>query len=309
MNIAVLYGGTSKEREVSLSTGKGVIDALKELGHSVKDIDFDPTNIKGLIDQLTDTDIVFIGLHGKQGEDGTVQGLLDLLGKPYVGSGVLASSLAMDKTRAKQVFQMNEIPTAYSQSYTSKMNVDAVIENIKSQFKLPFVVKPNQEGSTLGLTIINEYDQLEEAVSLAFEHDFSIIVETFVKGRELTVAVIGNQGNEQALPIIEIIPKSDFYDYEAKYAVGGSEHIVPAKIDDDLTEQIQQYAITAHQELGCETYSRVDFILDPERGPVILEVNTLPGMTPTSLYPDAASAVGINYQEMIKKFLELTSEK
>ncbi|GEN45177.1 D-alanine--D-alanine ligase family protein [Alkalibacillus haloalkaliphilus] len=309
MKIAVLYGGTSKEREVSLSTGKGIINALKDLDHDVLAIDFDPSQLNSLIDQIKDVDLVFIGLHGKQGEDGAVQGLLDLLEIPYVGSGVLASSLAMDKSKAKQVFAMHNIPVAKSKTYHFKETRTQVFEDIKSSFDLPFVVKPNQEGSTLGLTVIETWDQLSEAIQVAFTHDSDIIVETYVQGRELTVAVLGNNGDEQALPVIEIVPKSKYYDYESKYAEGGSEHIVPAEISDALTEKILNYSKVAHQSLGCETYSRVDFILNEKLGPVILEVNTLPGMTQTSLYPDAAKAVGLSYAEMIQLFIDLTVEK
>ncbi|MGM8213994.1 D-alanine--D-alanine ligase family protein [Bacillaceae bacterium W0354] len=306
MNIAVLYGGTSKERDVSLSSGKGIINALKNLGHNVTPIDFSPVNLKAIIDQISDCDIVFIGLHGKQGEDGTVQGLLELLNIPYIGSGVLASSLAMDKSKAKQIFAQYQLPIAFSKTYSSKKSKDNIINDINESFNLPVVVKPNQEGSTLGLSIVKEQGQLLEAIDLAMTHDTDILVEDYIKGRELTVAVIGKKGEEKALPIIEIVPKSEYYDYESKYTEGGSEHIVPAKISDDLTKQVQEYAVKAHQALGCETYSRVDFILTEKLQPIILEVNTLPGMTSTSLYPDAAKAIGLSYEDMINQFIELT---
>ncbi|WP_188206038.1 D-alanine--D-alanine ligase family protein [Alkalibacillus aidingensis] len=309
MKIAVLYGGTSKEREVSLSTGQGIIEALRQLGHDVLAIDFNPSELINLIEQIKSVDLVFIGLHGKQGEDGTVQGMLDLLEVPYVGSGVLSSSLAMDKAKAKQVFSMHGIPIANSQTYYHYESLNDICTKIKRDFNLPFVIKPNQEGSTLGLTVLEEWDQLEEAVQLGFAHDSAIIVETFITGRELTVAVLGNKGQEKALPIIEIVPKSKYYDYESKYAEGGSEHIVPAEIDQDLTKQIQDQAVLAHQALGCETYSRVDFILNKKESPIILEVNTLPGMTPTSLYPDAAGAINMTYEDMINQFIQLTLQK
>ncbi|NIK12325.1 D-alanine--D-alanine ligase family protein [Alkalibacillus almallahensis] len=309
MKVAVLYGGTSKEREVSLSTGKGMIQALDQLDHDVVAIDFDPNQMEQLWKQLQEVDLVLIGLHGKQGEDGTVQGMLELMGVPYVGSGVLASSLAMDKSKAKQVFAMHDIPVARSQSFHYKEARENMVDTIKTTFTKPFVIKPNQEGSTLGLTIVESDEQIADAVQMAFTHDSDIIVEDYVSGRELTVSVLGNKGDEQALPIIEIVPKSKYYDYESKYAEGGSEHIVPAEISEKLTETIQNYANQAHRALGCETYSRVDFILSEVHGPVILEVNTLPGMTPTSLYPDAAGAVGISYTEMVQLFIDLSLEK
>ncbi|MFD2640327.1 D-alanine--D-alanine ligase family protein [Piscibacillus salipiscarius] len=306
MNIAVLYGGTSKEREVSLSTGKGIIQALKQLGHDVIGIDFNPKHLDSIMGKVKDCDLVFIGLHGKQGEDGTVQGLLDLMDIPYVGSGVLASSLAMDKSKAKQIFASHNIPVAKGITFGNHQNVNSVEEKIQEQFKLPIVVKPNQEGSTLGLTIVNQESQIKEAIDLAFTHDFEILVEEFIEGRELTCAVLGSKGEEEALPIIEIIPNSEYYDYESKYSEGGSEHICPAEVDEKLTEQIKQYAVLAHRSLGCETYSRVDFILNNQNEPIILEVNTLPGMTPTSLYPDAAKAINMSYEDMLKEFISLT---
>ncbi|TFB23948.1 D-alanine--D-alanine ligase [Filobacillus milosensis] len=309
MKVAVLYGGTSKEREVSLSTGKGIIQALKKLGHEVVDIDFNPKQLYVIMDRIKDVDLVFIGLHGKQGEDGTVQGLLELMDIPYIGSGVLASSLAMDKSKAKQIFEMHNIPVAKGKTYSNQASVEDVHDDILNTFNLPIVIKPNQEGSTLGLSIINDQSQIKDAIDLAFTHDFEILVEEFIKGRELTCAVIGKRGHESALPVIEIIPKSEYYDYESKYSAGGSEHICPAQINEEITEQILNYSVKAHQVLGCETYSRVDFILNENNQPIILEVNTLPGMTPTSLYPDAANAVDMSYEEMLEKFILLTIEE
>lgn len=306
MKVAVLYGGVSKEREVSLSSGKGIIEALEQKGHDVIGIDFHPERLEEIIN--LDVDCVFIGLHGKFGEDGRIQGLLDMLEIPYVGSGVLASALAMDKAKAKQIFSMHNIPVAKGISYPVSEDTDiaTLAEEINSEFQPPFVIKPNREGSTLGLTIVTEPSQVAQAVKLAAESDDHILVEDFVKGTELTVAVLGVKGKEKALPIIEIVPKNEYYDYESKYAAGGSEHIIPARINDDVAEQIQKYAVLAHQVLNCEVYSRVDFILDETGIPYILEVNTLPGMTPTSLFPDTAKTIGLNYNDMIEEFIQLT---
>lgn len=306
MKIAVLYGGISGEREVSLSSGKGIMDALKKNGHDVTGIDFHPDRLNEIIE--LDADLVFIGLHGKFGEDGRVQGLLDMLGIPYVGSGVLASALAMSKAKAKQTFTASGIPVAKSKMYSllQEHNIKGICQEIEAEWKPPFVIKPNKEGSTLGLTVVKQANEIEAAVEYAFESDDEILVEAFVKGRELTVPVLGKPGEERALPVIEIIPKNELYDYESKYAPGGSEHIVPAKIDESIAEKIQKYAVLAHQSLGCKTYSRVDFLLKENGNPVILEVNTLPGMTPTSLFPDAAKAEGITYEEMIEEFVQLS---
>ncbi|TGB04505.1 D-alanine--D-alanine ligase [Halobacillus salinus] len=307
MKIAVLYGGTSGEREVSLSTGKGIIQALENYGHEVVGIDFSPERLEEII-QLK-VDLVFIGLHGKYGEDGKIQSLLDMLEIPYVGSGVLASALAMDKTKAKQIFASNGIQIAKSNSYSADLGITAIAEDVRKHFTPPFVVKPNQEGSTLGLTIVKQDHQIENALELAVKSDSTILVEEYVKGREMTVPVIGRQGEEQALPVIEIIPKNEYYDFDSKYKPGGSEHIVPAEIDQDLTVRMQEEAILAHQELGCKVYSRVDFIINEQNEPVILEVNTLPGMTPTSLFPDSAQEIGWSYDELIQKFVELSASE
>lgn len=309
MKVAVLYGGTSGEREVSLSSGKGIMEALKKNGHDVIGIDFNPTSLENIIN--LDVDMAFIGLHGKYGEDGRVQGLLEMLNIPYVGSGVLASALAMDKTKAKQIFNQNGLLTANSKTYNTKtMNeLQSIVKDIEEHFSFPCVVKPNQEGSTLGLTIVKDKSQLAGAVETAVSCDSVILVEEFVKGREVTVAVLGEVGQEYALPVIEIIPKNEYYDYESKYTLGGSEHIVPAELEDSVTKSLQKYAVLAHQLLGCKTYSRVDFIVKEDGTSIILEVNTLPGMTPTSLFPDAARAVNMSYEEMIEKFLNLSLQE
>ena len=308
MKIAVLYGGVSKEREVSISSSKGIISALKKNGHDVVAIDFHPEKLHEVIE--LDVDLVFIGLHGKYGEDGSIQGLLDMLNLPYVGSGVMSSALAMDKYKAKQLFATENIPVAKGERYriTKTTDVSELGKQIANDFDFPFVIKPNREGSTVGLTIVSDSTQIKEAIEKASQSDEFILVEQFIKGKELTVPVLGKMNEETALPIIEIIPKNELYDYESKYSEGGSEHIIPARISDELTEQIKDYAIRAHRVLGCETYSRADFLLTDKGIPYILEVNTLPGMTPTSLFPDSAKSVNMSYEEMIEKFVQLTIE-
>ncbi|MGP4077005.1 D-alanine--D-alanine ligase family protein [Halobacillus sp. K22] len=306
MKIAVLYGGTSGEREVSLSTGKGIIKALKNKGHEVTAIDFSPEKIKDILELKVD--LVFLGLHGRFGEDGKIQGLLDMINLPYVGSGVLSSALAMDKAKSKQIFSLNGLQTANSKTFdvAGLLDMSDIVEDIKKHFPTPFVIKPNQEGSTLGLTIVKHEDQIEKAVQTAAQSDSTILVEDYVQGREVTVPVIGRKGKETPLPVIEIIPKNDYYDFDSKYKPGGSEHIVPAKLPDSLTEQLKEEAVKAHQLLGCEVYSRVDFIINENEEPIILEVNTLPGMTPTSLFPDSAKEIGWSYDDLIEKFVELS---
>lgn len=305
MKIAVLYGGISAEREVSLSSGKGIINALEKKGHHVKGIDFHPKRLHELLD--LDVDIVYIGLHGRYGEDGKIQALLDMLNIPYVGSGVQGSALAMDKARSKLFFSRVGTRVAKEQVLYKHL-YDR--ESFTNTISFPVVVKPNQEGSTIGLTIAENEDMLRDGIEEAFRLDDTVLLEEFISGKEVTVAVIGNKGEEQALPVVEIVPKNKYYDYEAKYATGMSEHIVPARLTDVQTAYVKKHAVLAHQSLGCEIYSRVDFIV-PQDGsdPVILEVNTLPGMTPTSLYPDAAKEIGLSYEDMIEKLIELSLKK
>jgi D-alanine-D-alanine ligase len=302
MKIAVLYGGISAEREVSLSSGKGIIKALEANGHDVVGIDFHPDRLEELL--ALDVDLVYIGLHGRYGEDGKVQALLDMLNIKYVGSGVAGSALAMDKAKSKLFFEREGTRVAkqhvlYKHSYDQQAT--------KIEIPYPIVVKPNQEGSTIGITFAENEEELFNGIEAAFELDETVLLEEFIKGREVTVAVMGNKGKEKALPVVEIVPKNKYYDYEAKYAVGMSEHIVPARLTDEQTNYVKKHAVLAHQSLGCDIYSRVDFIIPDDGGdPVILEVNTLPGMTPTSLYPDAAREIGLSYDQMIETFIQLS---
>ncbi|MBN8208018.1 D-alanine--D-alanine ligase [Bacillus sp. NTK071] len=304
MKVGVLYGGTSAEREVSLSSGKGIVKALKENGHEVIGLDFHPERLTEVME--LDVDIVFIGLHGKYGEDGRIQGLLDMLQIPYVGSGVLGSAVAMDKAKSKKVLKDSGIRLAKDLVlYKSDDN-----HSVDLPFGFPVVVKPNSEGSTIGLTIAQNEEELNRGIEEAFRFDNTVILEEFISGTEVTVAVMGEKGNVQSLPVVEIVPKNAYYDYESKYAEGGSEHIVPARISQTYTKMIQHQSVIAHELLGCETYSRVDYIV-PKDGtePVFLEVNTLPGMTPTSLYPDAAKEVGYSYEQMIEHLIQLGLKK
>lgn len=306
MKVAVLYGGISAEREVSLSSGKGIMEALKNKGHEVKGIDFHPDRLHDVIE--LDVDIVYIALHGRFGEDGKVQALLDLLGIPYVGSGVQGSALALDKAKSKMFFEKEGTRVAKEQIL---MKHSFNEEAFTAELDFPIVVKPNLEGSTIGLTIAEDESTLMAGIKQAFEFDETIMLEEFISGIEVTVAVLGEKGEEKALPVIEIVPKNKYYDYEAKYAAGGSEHIIPARLSAEQTSYVQKHAVRAHQTLGCEVYSRVDFIVpkDETQLPVILEVNTLPGMTPTSLFPDACKEVDLPYEEMVETLLQLSLKK
>lgn len=312
MNIAVIYGGKSNEREVSLKTGSGVVKALGELGHSVIAIEF--KEHQDLIEKLTEisVDLVYIGLHGKYGEDGRVQSLLELLDLPYIGSGVMASALAMNKSLSKKIFESVGIATAREILLSKKEIQDdnsTLIEKILAKISLPLVIKPNQEGSTIGLSIANDKSEIEKGLLLAQNFDADIMIEEYIEGTEITVAVLGRDNDIQALPVIEIIPKNKHYDYESKYMPGGSEHIIPARINKESYKLAQKWAVEAHKSLTCETYSRVDFIVNKDNKPIILEINTLPGMTETSLFPDAASSIGLDYKDMLQKIIDYALAK
>lgn len=308
INVAVIYGGKSMEREVSLRSGKGIADALRSKGCNVKEIDY---TSKEFISELNDIDVVYLALHGKYGEDGRIQGLLDILEIPYVGSGVLASALAMNKVKAKRIFEYFGIRVAKDLLLEKGSDPKNYLEQIAIEFSFPIVVKPNQEGSTIGLSIVNSQQELQSAVETAFKFDTEVLVEEYISGKEVTIAVLESEKDIRTLPIIEIIPnKNNYYDYDSKYAPGGSDHIIPARIAKQEEELLSRWAIEAHKHLGCETLSRVDFIIPSNGGlPVILEVNTLPGMTATSLYPDAAKAVGYSYEDIVYRFVEITLNK
>lgn len=304
--VALLAGGTSGEREISLASGKGAKGALEEAGFTVEWID--PANgddLKRLIDEKFD--VAFLCMHGKMGEDGTIQGMLELLGIPYTCSGVQASAIAMDKIKSKIMYMTGNIPTAKFKQLQAGQDLDyaALVE----EFGIPCVVKPATEGSALGVEIVTSADDLGAAIERVFAIDKLALIEQFVEGIETTAAVLGND-DPCALPVIKIVPKKgEFYDFESKYAPGGSDHICPAPIEEDITKKIQEYAIIAHKVLGCRGVSRSDFIIDSAGIPWILETNTIPGMTATSLLPDAARAYGLTFPELCTKLIEFALEK
>lgn len=308
--IAVIMGGKSGEREVSLRSGRNIADALKRSGCTAATFDVEPD----LFIQLRDykPDLVFLALHGRYGEDGTIQGMLDLMGIRYTGSGVLASALAMDKMMAKRIFTYENIPTPKAATIQieelEREDRSAIEERICGRIGLPAVVKPVLEGSSLGVTIIRGADQFWPAVQSAFQHDHTVMVEQFVSGIEITVAVLGNR-DPRPLPVIEVVPRlGGFYDYESKYASGGSDHIIPARLPGPVLDLASRIAVQSHQALGCRGYSRTDMIVDGEGVPFVLEVNTLPGMTKTSLVPDAALAAGIGFDELVLEIARLALE-
>jgi len=300
--IALLAGGISSEREVSLNSGRQVYQALDKAKYDVRR--YDPqSDLPRLVAEAAEIDAALIILHGPYGEDGTIQGLLELLDIPYQGTGVLGSALAMNKLAAKQMYEKAGLPVPAYVVVVPEFPQDPGA--LVKQLGLPLVVKPANAGSSIGMSIVRAEDELAPALSRAFEHDATVIVERFVQGTEITVGVLGNEVL-QALPVIEIVPGRDheFFDYTAKYTPGATREICPARIDDDTTQKAQEYAQAAHRALYCNGYSRTDMIIC---GPdiFILETNTIPGMTPTSLFPQAAQAAGISFGQLLDRLIEL----
>lgn len=307
--IVVLMGGPSAERDVSIKTGTQIYEALKGKGYPAVTIDMGPD----LVDELKKAggDLVFIALHGSPGEDGTIQGLLDTLKIPYVGSGVLASALGMDKFRSKLFFAAIGIPSPFYMLVNKKelkqSSVDQISERLIDSIGLPLVIKPVKEGSAIGVTIVKEKDQVKKALNKGFKHGDELIVEEHIEGTEITVGVMGND-DPKTLPIVEIVTENEFYDFEAKYE-GKSQHIIPARISDKEADQARRFAVAAYRGLGCRDFSRIDFIVGKEDGlPYILEINTIPGMTPVSLFPDAAKAQGLEFPDLIETLVKLSLE-
>lgn len=291
--IGVLMGGLSGEREVSLRTGRAVLAALEEKGYRVAAIDAGRDLALRLLE--AQIDVAFVALHGRYGEDGTVQGLLELMGIPYTGSGVLASSLAMDKRMTKRLLEQAGIPVAEGEVFCAG---DDLEDFVARERRYPVVAKPNREGSTLGVTIAQTPEELRTGLEEALAHDAVVLVETYVAGAELTVGVLGGM----PLPVIQIVPKSGFYDYTSKYTAGQTEYLLPAPIPALLTRDLQRAAEEACRVLGCRGAARVDFIAG-EDGWVCLEVNTIPGMTGTSLLPKAAAEAGIPFGDLCEQLL------
>ena len=294
MNILVLYGGQSAEREVSLMSGREVASALRESGHEVRLLDFGRDTLPTLF--LDAPDVVFIALHGRLGEDGTVQGLMELLGYPYVGSGVMASALAIDKRMTKRILSKEGVPVPRELFATRSASQDhaQLAQTAGEQLGWPLIIKPNREGSTIGLTLAHDAQEAQDGIGKAFLHDSEILIEQYLHGMEVTVAVVGEGDASQVLGVIEIIPRAELYDYESKYTAGGSQHIIPARLAPQVREQVEAFALLAYRTVGCRDFARVDLIVKDDQ-PFVLEVNTLPGMTYTSLVPDAARASGISF--------------
>ncbi|MEW6702205.1 MAG: D-alanine--D-alanine ligase [Bacteroidota bacterium] len=325
ITIALLLGGTSPEKEISKLSGKSILKALHELGYKVKVIDpayglnqpkeeekffdekdFTTRSNRNYVEAINstmfdDVDVAFLALHGKWGEDGTIQSLLELRGIKYTGSKILSSSLAMDKCMAKIMFQHFDVNTPrWFVVNNNEEDYNLIRIKIKKFFGYPCVVKPNDEGSTIGLTICRGDVEVPYAIENAFKFSKKVLVEEYVAGHELTVAILG----QQALPVLEIKPKSGFYDYENKYTHGKTDYIVPAEIPQKVAEHLQHQALLAFNSVGCQSYARVDFRMTNDYKTYCLEVNTLPGMTATSLVPKMASAAGISFEQLIDRIIK-----
>ena len=296
--IAVLMGGPGSERPVSMATGKGVAKALRSLGAEVTEVD-----VKGAdFDLPADIELAFLTIHGTFGEDGQLQQILEDRGVPYTGEDVAGSALAFDKIRSKEMFRQHDVPTPHWQT----INVGQ-----RPTIPIPVVIKAPRQGSTVGVHIIRNEREIDAAIADASTYDRELLVEKFVPGRELTVGILG----DQVLPIIEIIPKGGFYDFTNKYpflnpsAGGAAEHVCPAKIDPEKTQEIQQLALRAFRALGLKVYARVDVLLPEDGAATVLEANTIPGMTEASLLPEAAAVAGIGYPELCARIIELSAKR
>ena len=299
--IGVLMGGLSSEREVSLNSGNAILRALKEKGYNASALDVG----RDVGEQLRKAgiEVAFNGLHGTFGEDGAIQGLLEIAGIPYTGSGILASAMGMNKVISKMVFKNHGL--LVGPYLVVDIRKQEQLNEVPSIMAYPVVVKPCSEGSSVGVSLVYSHEELRPAADLAFRYDREILVEKYIKGKEVQVGVLG----DRALGAIEIVPKNVFYDYESKYKPGMSDHFFPARIDKEAYEQALKAGLAAHRALGCRGYSRVDFIIEESGAPSILEVNTLPGMTATSLLPDIARGVGIAFPDLVEEILRLAIER
>jgi len=304
--IGVLAGGDSPERAVSLVSGEHVHRALEHLGRDVRLIRLD--DLDGLFPALDGIDVVFSCLHGGAGEDGTVQLLLDVMGIPYVGSGAQACARAMDKVLSKGLFETMRVPTPPGFAFTGG-DLDGFVEKARGAIRAPYIVKPTNLGSTIGVAVIEGETELPSVVASTLESYGSALVEPFIAGRELTVGILSGEDGNIALPVIEIRFPTPVFDYRAKYTDGVAEFIVPAELPEDVARNVQEVSLRAHETLGCSGFSRVDLRLAEDETPYVLEVNTLPGMTPISDLPRAAAAAGIPFEALVTRMLETAFDK
>ena len=300
--IAVLLGGTSAEREVSLNSGTAVLNALRKQGYDAHPIDPKVFPVATLKEQGFDR--VFNILHGRGGEDGTMQGLLEQIGIPYTGCGVMASALTMDKMRTKMLWKAFGLPVAEMEIVTMENRATLNPEVVVKKLGLPLMVKPSLEGSSVGLTKVKTMDELESAVDFALKFDRTVLIEEWLAGDEFTVPVLNNE----VLPSIKIVPEGEFYDYDAKYISDNTQYFCPAGLSDEREQELRRLVKQAYDVVGCRGWSRIDVMADAEGKFRLVEVNTNPGMTSHSLFPKSAATVGYSFEQLVEKILELSAE-
>lgn len=300
--IAVLLGGTSAEREVSLNSGTAVLNALRKQGYDVHPIDPKTFPVATLKEQGFDR--VFNILHGRGGEDGTMQGLLEQIGIPYTGCGVMASALTMDKMRTKMLWKAFGLPVAEMEIVTVENRANLNPESVVKKLGLPLMVKPSLEGSSVGLTKVKTMEELESAVDFALKFDRTVLIEEWLAGDEFTVPVLDGE----VLPSIKIVPEGEFYDYDAKYISDNTQYFCPAGLSDAREQELRRLVKQAYDVVGCRGWSRIDVMADAEGKFRLVEVNTNPGMTSHSLFPKSAATVGYSFEQLVEKILELSAE-
>lgn len=307
LKIAVIGGGDSAEAEISRVSASQIAEALQG-SYNVRYIELEP-NLDAALREFN-PDVVFPVLHGPIGEDGTIQGFLEILGFPYVGSAVRAAVLGMDKVLAKQQFRLADLPVL-DDVVVSHRNREEAVSRILRSFGERIVCKPRSQGSALGVTLLPDGGNVNEAIDSALQYDDSVLVEPFVSGREITVGVLDLYGSDAvSLPVIEILVATDeWYDFTNRYTPGRSEHVIPAAVNEKTTAELQQIALKAHESLGCRDLSRVDFLLSQDDEIWVLELNTMPGMTPTSLYPDACRSIGMEFDELATRLVQSAFER
>lgn len=312
MRVAVLKGGHSLERTVSLRSGSRVEDALEGLGHDIVAIDAGGD----LVDRLdaAKVDVAFIAMHGKGGEDGTVQEILEIMGLPYTGSGVPASIRCMDKVLSKYLFSERDIPTpeffAFNETAFRDFGAARALPQIERELGFPLVVKPAAQGSALGIKFAADAAAVPEALVAAFSYDSKVVLERYIKGRELAVSVLDTDDGPHALPVVEAHPQEgSYFDFESRYEIGKTEYTCPAKLANGTAAAIEQLALASYRALGCYGFARVDMILAGDDEPYVLEVNAIPGLTETSLLPQAAEAAGISFEGLVARIIDMAMKR
>ena len=303
--VLVLMGGISTEREISLKSGTAVAKALLEAGYVVETLDIQSDNISKIAE--INPDVVYLALHGKGGEDGCIQGMLEWMSIPYTGPGVAASAICMDKALTKKILIQSNIPTPKSLEYSKDEcnNLAKIKDELIQKLGLPMVLKSPCQGSSIGVVIVRDENSVSEAIEEVFKYGNIMLAEQFVSGVEISVPVVGNR-NPEVFPIIEIVPTSEFYDFKSKYTPGMSQHIIPARISIEAEEKVKKYAAETYTKTGCRGVSRIDFIVDENNNPYVIEINTIPGMTETSLVPDSAKHMGIPFSQLVDKIVKLS---